>query len=141
MYTLKELQAEIEQVIESMQNAPRPHPDWITQSVIANHPAIDGDDCDFYQCCTRNSVRDAVRKRLNKYKADGKEPDKQIVLEGFERLQKWYLMDEGGEQVAVSIQHMTRDQVLAKAEEQERMGAGCYQHAEELRRYATQMAA
>jgi len=139
MYSLSTLNQEIQTVIEEMESHSRLHPDWITQAVIARHPDVDGNDSDFYQCCTRSGVRDAVRKRLNRYKADpNDQTDAQIVMEGFDRLQKRYLIKENGEQVAVRIECLTRQQILAKALEQERMGYGCFQHAEELRRYAEQ---
>lgn len=138
MYSPADLQQEIEKVIEHMeaQNAARLHPDWITQAVMNRHPDVDGEDADFYQCCSRAEVRNQVRRRLNRYKATAEiEADPQTTLEGFERLQKRYLVAEKGEQVAVRIQLMTEQQLLEKAAELRSMGAGCYQHADEIDRY------
>lgn len=144
MYTLSELTREIEKTIEyfETQNERRLHPDWITQSVIDSHPDIEGDDSDFYRCVSRAGIRDQVRQRLNRYKAKPEvEVDPQLVLEGFERLQKRYLITEDGEQVAIRIQDLSSIQRRAKASELRAMGAGCYQHADELDRYDAQVAA
>ena len=138
MYSLTDLQHEIEKTIERMeaQNEARLHPDWITQAVMNQHPDVDGGDADFYECCSRAEVRNQVRKRLNRYKASADlEIDTQITLEGFERLQKRYLVTEKGEQVAVRIESMATKQLQEKADELRAMGAGCYQHADEIDRY------
>ena len=139
MYSLSDLKQEIEQTIHAMESQSRLHPEWITQAVMSKHSDVDGDDCDFYQCCARAEVRTQVRKRLSKYKADtDMAVDRQIVLEGFERLQKRYLVSENGEQVAIRIQDMTDAQLQAKADEYRAMGAGCFQHADEIDRYRAQ---
>ena len=139
MYSLSDLKQEIEQTIHSMESQSRLHPEWITQAVMSRHSDLDGEDSDFYQCCTRAEVRSQVRKRLNQYKASADTGvDRQIVLEGFERLQKRYLIPENGEQVAIRIQDMTDAQLQAKADEYRAMGAGCFQHADEIDRYRAQ---
>ena len=42
------------------------------------------------------------------------------------------------EQVAIRIQDMTDAQLQAKADEYRAMGAGCFQHADEIDRYRAQ---
>ncbi len=141
MYSLSDLTTEIEHVIETMEGEPRLHPDWIAQAVMQRHPCIEGEDREFYFMLARAHVRDQVRKRLNRYKAEPEiESDRQLVMEGFERLQKRYLIAEDGEWVAIRVQDMTRSQRLAKAHELRVMGAGCYQHARELERYDQMLA-
>ncbi len=142
MYSATDLTREIEQAIEQFENASerRLHPEWITQSVMERHTAIDGDDCDFYRLTARGEVRNQVRLRLNRFKARPEmEADKQIVFEGFERLQKRYLVCEDGEQVAIRVQDMSSAQRRAKSTELRAMGAGCYQHADELDRYDAEL--
>jgi len=144
MYSTADLTAEIELVIEQLEanHARKLHPDWITQAVMYRHTGIDGEDADFYQCVGRAHVREAVRQRLNRFRAKAEvEADKQLVLEGFERLQKRYLITEDGEQVAIRVQDMTSAQRKLKANELRTMGAGCYQHADELERYDAQATA
>lgn len=141
-YTFAQLTQEIEQVIEQFEasNARSLHPDWITQAVVDRHLEVDGEDADFWRVVGRAEVRSQVRSRLNRYRVKPEvEPDRQLVLEGFERLQQRYLVDEGGEQIAVRVQDMTLDQLDAKERELRVMGAGCYQHADEIRRYRNQI--
>lgn len=138
MYSLKDLTAEIEQVIEDFENhnERRLHPDWITTAVMNRHPDVEGADADFYRVMSRSQVREAVRQRLNAYKAKPEvEPDRQLVMQGFERLQLRYLVKEDGEWVAVKVEMMTTEQRKAKAAELRAMGRGCFQHADELERF------
>lgn len=62
-------------------------------------------------------------------------PDAQLVLEGFERLQKEYLIEEDGAQVSVPIEEMSDAQLMEKHAELRAMGDGCYLHADEILRY------
>lgn len=138
MYSLKELTAEVDVIIDRLQSedAPRIHPDWITQEVMGAHQGIEGEDCDFYLCTGRAAVRDAVRARLNRFKASPEvETDRQLVLEGYERLQRHYLVNEDETQVAVHIEMLSDDQLLQKASEYRAMGKGCFEHANEIDRY------
>lgn len=140
MYSLSDLKQEIEQTISAMESQSRLHPEWITQAVMSKHSDVEGNDTDFYQCCARAEVRTQVRKRLSQYKASADTTvDRQIVLEGFERLQKRYLIAENGEQVAIRIQDMTEEQLQVKANEYRAMGVGCFQHADEIDRYREQL--
>ena len=138
MYTFSELTAEVQSVLESLDDEPRWSAVWITQEVLNRHPDIDGNDSDFYVCMTRSSVRDHVRKHLNRYKLNPEtqiHPDKQIVMAGFERLQKRYALTDGEDEVLIQTQTATDVQLLTKADELDRMGEGCHQHAQEIRRY------
>lgn len=142
MFTTAQLTQEIEQVIRTLEddNARALHPEWITQAVVNLHPDVDGADADFWRVVGRAEVRSQVRAKLNRYKVKPElQPDAQLVLEGFERLQQRYIVTEDGEQVAVRIQDMTPAQRRSKAAELRAMGAGCYQHADEMERYDAQV--
>lgn len=142
MFTISDLTQEIEQVIQQFEvvNSRKLHPEWITQAVVDLHRDVDGADADFWRLVGRQEVRNQVRTRLNRYKAKAQvEPDAQLLLEGFERLQQRYLVAEDGEQVAIRIQDMTSAQRRAKSIELRAMGAGCYQHADEMDRYDAQI--
>jgi len=141
MYSQTDLTREINELILAMQerNEPRMHPDWITQEIMLRHPGIEGEDSDFYTLTARSHVRDSVRQALNRFKVKPElVANSQITLEGFERLQRYYLADEDGAQVAVRVQDMTERQLADKAAELRAMGAGCYQHADEIERYHAQ---
>lgn len=140
MYSLKDLTQEIEELVEERRQCGGDlHPDWLTQEILSRHSDITGADADFYQCCARGEVRDAVRQRVNRYKAKPElSPDPQLVLDGFERLQERYLIEVDGVQVARLVHDMSHAQLSAKAAELRGMGAGCYQHADEIERYLSQ---
>jgi hypothetical protein len=139
MYSMSDLTSEIEQVVEGLEHmaAPRLDRDWITQAVMAKHPDVEGADADFYACVSREKVRDAVRQRLNRYKAKAEVfPDPQLVLSGFERLQRYYSIEEDGQHDTVRVQDMSPAQLRKKATELYAMGVGCNQHGDELMRFA-----
>lgn len=139
MYSINQLVKEIRSVIDCRMSRKEPiHPDWVTQEIISSHQGVDGEDSDFYLCVGRETIRSQVRKQINRFALSPEkaiETDRQLVLPGYERLQAFYLVDIGGEQVAVPIERMTRPQRKAKATELRAMGDGCYQHADEMERY------
>ena len=140
MFDTNDLSGEIDRVIDA--TVGKKHPDWITEAVMLKHPAPEGDEADFYLCCARAWVRQAVGRRLGRAKLSAsKVPDEQFVLEGFARVQKEYLLDEDGVSVSVPIEHMTDEQIIEKEAELTAMGTGCFEHAAELQRYRLARAA
>lgn len=139
MYKLSDLINEIRQITDrSIKTGATLHPDWVTQEIMSNHVDIDGEDADFHLCVSRETVRDQVRRQINRYKntpESAANPDKQIVLEGFNYVQRAYLVDEQGTQIAIPIERMTSAMRKAKIEELRAMGRGCLRHADELERY------
>lgn len=139
MYTIGNLVKEIASITDHLvKQGIALHPDWVTQKIQANHQNIEGEDSDFYTCVSKETIRDQVRKRINKFKISperNSEVDKQLVIPGFERLQLAYVIEINGEQIAIPLPVMTSAQRKAKAAELRAMGAGCYQHADELDRY------
>ncbi len=136
MYTQADLTKEIQDVLEGMEDTRAWEAEWITQAVLGLHQEIAGSDADFYVCMARNQVHTAVRKHLNRYKLTPEvEADRQIVMEGFERLQQRYAVEEHGVERFVRIQDLTKAQLMAKVNELLAMGRGCYQHADELERF------
>lgn len=139
MYLMTNLVEEIAELINGkIKEGITCNPNWITQQILANHPDLTGSDADFYTCTARETIREKVRKRINKFKLmpDSQlQGDSQVVIPGFERLQRAYLTDQDGEQVAISIEKMTHPQLCLKVTELRAMGDGCYLHADELERY------
>lgn len=135
--TETDLQHEVSQIVIDRINSGEPtNAAWLTQAVVGAHPDIHGSDAEWYTYCAYGSVRDAVRDVLRKYRPDPKqEPDRQILLPGFERLQQAYLISRGGDQVLVAINQLTDEELEEKAREYEVMAQGCLKHADELRRY------
>ncbi|MGB0973113.1 MAG: hypothetical protein ACPGVG_19485 [Mycobacterium sp.] len=112
--------------------------DWVAHQIMLDHPYIQGDDAPFYRLGASSWVRDCVRRYLHRFKPRAEvEADKQLVLEGFERLQRAYLVTRNKQQVIVPVDHLSVDELRAKGRECQAMGDGCYQHASELFRYAS----
>lgn len=139
MYKLSELVTEIRSITDRfIGHGATLHPDWITQEIMSNHSEIIGNDADFHLCVSRETVRNQVRRQINRYKntpENAANPDKQLVLEGFQYVQRAYLIDANGDQVAIPIERMTSAMRKAKIEELRAMGRGCLRHADELERY------
>jgi len=134
MFEPSQLAQDIEQAIESMRG--NKHPDWITQAVCDKHRDVHGVDAEFWTVVGRREIRERVRAALNRFKLkDTVEPDRQIVLVGFERLQTHYLIEQDEVQVAVPIEDMTEAQWDAKEHELAAMRDGLAQHLAEIRRY------
>ncbi len=139
MYKLSDLINEIRTITDrSMAIGATCHPDWVTQEIMAQHASIVGEDSDFHLVVSRETVRAQVRKQIGRYKLTPEGalcPDGQLVLEGFEFLQRAYLIDRDGEQVAIPVERMTSAMRQAKIKELRAMGQGCMRHADELERY------
>lgn len=139
MYSIKQVRDDIRRYIGFMaeRNNSQLDPDWITQAVLNEHADITGPDSDFYLCCSRQTVRHEARQIINRLEWD-QEKDAQIVLEGFERLQKYYMTERSGQRVAVRIDLMTQDELESKLREHEARLAAEEVHVQELRRYIDQ---
>lgn len=109
--------------------------DWVTQSIVKQHAGITGDDAEWYQLCAFGHIRYLVRQRLRLFKVTLEDPDDQVVLPGFDRLQNAYLTERDGDHVVVPIGQLTVNEIREKIGELRRMGDGCHRHADELERY------
>lgn len=137
-FTLADLNREIDAVVEGAvaRRDAVLHPAWLTQAVMARHPDISGGDADFAVCAAQAYVRNEVRLRLNRYKLRPEEAaEKQMLLPGFERLQLYYLVSRGGEQVAVHVEQLTPEEGAAKLAELRAMREGLDVHIRELARF------
>lgn len=139
MYSFADVQREIGAKIQHLMqtNGPVLHPDWMLHSLLADHPDVDGKDADFYKCCTKTTVLNEIRQQINRRKVNGdnSEESAQLVMPGFEFLQKHYVVHRDKEQCIVRIDLLTDEEIESKAQEREAMGRACFAHADELRRY------
>lgn len=139
MFTLKDLTAEINAMVLDNLNAEiAVHPNFVTTQILEKRKDIKGKDTDFYQCVAYAQVRHEVGNCIRRLKITPESaviPDPQLILPGFVRLQKAYLVDNDGIQMAIPITKMSRKQRFEKINELRVMGDGCYQHADELERY------
>ena len=134
---MKNLARQIDIEFELMMDADVIHPDWMTQSLMTKFFAdATGSYLLEIKEATYDSVRNRFRERINRYKVKPEvHADPQLVLPGFKRLQTMYCVERDGAQVAVKINKMTPDELDAKKAELRAMGAGCYEHADEIERY------
>lgn len=138
MYTEAMIDKEIKKKVAWLeaQNGKELHKGWLINAVIQDHADINGEDADFAICCARLTIRSRVESYFRKIKENEKDPtDEQMIFPGYKRLQKRYIVDRDTELVAVSILDMTDEEIRSKAEEHRKMGAGHYEHADELMRF------
>src|SRR6185436_11242062 len=78
--------------------------EWLTKAVVNRHTAISGEDKEWHQVCAYEHIRNVVRKCVQRYKeSPNLDNDPQMTLEGFEHLQKAYLVERKKKQVVVPI--------------------------------------
>lgn len=143
-YNAESLTAEIRAIISDLeQRNERKVPDWITSAVLKKHPlpkSMPEDDADFALLCEHAHVRSTVGKVLGRPKLEvNAAPDPQLVLEGFEHLQKEYVVTaESGAKVSIPIEQISDDQLLEKADELDATSITLAAHAVEMRRYVAE---
>lgn len=139
---IKAINASIEKLVsDKIQNAEPVAMSWITQEVLSNHGNIQGDDTEFYMVCARHYVSDQVKRQIKKYEPTESQADAQLIMEGFDHLQKAYPVERNEERVIMPIELMTDDEVLKRSNEYRAMAAGCTNHAKELIQYLEQRGA
>jgi hypothetical protein len=110
--------------------------DWFTQEILTLKCEIEGDDTDFYVACAVGFIKDTVKRCIGDYKPKASSvADAQMVMDGFDHMQKAYTVDREGETVLVPVQHLTSVEIEGRAAELEAMAKGCIAHARELRAY------
>lgn len=138
-YSSNDLSTEIKQLVEAAIGQTKAMPaDWIKMSVIARHPLPGnwtGDHRDFAVLCIHSHVRSEVKDALRKMKVREDLGDPQITMEGFNRLQRAYIIERNNELVVVPLELCTTAELLAKAEELQAKIEGMAEHRAEILRY------
>jgi hypothetical protein len=133
---LHAISAEILGMIESEIAVGRcPQPAWLVHAVVTswrNPPS--GPDADKWLLCGYGHVRTIVRQVVRSRRSD-KDDDAQLVLEGFQRLHRWYIVPRGGEQTIVAVDRLTVEEALMIIEELNRSKRGLDIHIDEMQRY------
>ncbi|WP_233866732.1 hypothetical protein [Paraburkholderia adhaesiva] len=143
-YNAESLTAEIKQIIRDLESRnERKVPDWITNVVLKKHPLpknMPDDDADFALLCEHAHVRSTVGQVLGRPKLEvNPTPNPQLILEGFEHLQKEYVVTaEHGAKVSVPIEQISDEQLLEKADELDATSLTLAAHAVEMRRYVAE---
>lgn len=149
MISQKKLTEEVRQIVKDMLTSKEVIPvKWLVQSFIKEWEPPKGKDEDYWRLCGYEHVGATFRRVSNRYtlgKGEELEDENEsqgdfsdIILEGFERVQKAYFLKRDNERCLVPTELLTRKEAEAKVEELEQMAAGCKLHAEELQRYIRQ---
>lgn len=134
MYADSDLEKEVREIVEGGGDDELPKALIVDKILAQKTPES---DADFFGLCARAHTEDAVRRFLNRYRGTAKADivDPQLILPGFERLQRFYLVERRDAQVLVPVEHLSDAELERKAVDYVAMGDGCHEHARELRRY------
>lgn len=106
--------------------------EWVTAGILHAKAEPECEDADFYLLCARAHLAEIVKRCIGKYKA-ATVTDDQLVLPGFDHLQRGYQVERENVRLLVPTDLLTDDEIEARASEYEAMAAGCRAHARELR--------
>lgn len=107
---------------------------WIAQEILASHDDIDGEDAAWYRVCTFKEVCRIAKSAIGKFRAEDITSE-QLLLPGFKHLCKAYPLTREGELVLVPVDQCSDGELLARADELDKMAKGCVDHAAEIREY------
>ena len=112
--------------------------DWIAKDFLDKRSDISGGDAAMYRVCTKAHIQRIVKKVVGKYDVEARATqDAQILLEGFEQLQRAYTVTRDEKVVLVPVYKLTDAEILTRADEYDRMAKGCRRHARELRDFVS----
>lgn len=110
--------------------------EWLTQEILSMKSDIEGGDADFYLACGVRYIHDAVKNCIGAYKPKpNAAPNAQIVMDGFDYMQRAYSILRDDEIVLVPVNQLSDEEIHVRADELEAMARGCVAHAKELRNY------
>lgn len=108
---------------------------WATKEILDTYCDIEGRDVDFYKITAKFYIADLVKRCIKKYETPDQTASGQIVMDGFEHLQKAYPVDRGEGREIVPVSQLSDAELEDRAADYEKMAAGCIKHALEIRQY------
>lgn len=114
------------------------HPQWITHEICAEHAdaLAEDDGAEFWRHFAYLGCRKLVGRYIAKHFGDDVDAaDRQPVFPGFSHVQRRYVVVRGGDEVAVLAEHLTDEEIDAKADSLEKDAQSRREHADELRRF------
>lgn len=112
-----------------------PQATWIVNAIVSEWDPPRGRDSDKWTLCGYANVRTIVRSVVRSYKPDDESDDSQLILDGFERLHKAYLVSRDDEQAVVRVDRLTVSEALTIIDELNRSKRGLDIHIAEMQRY------
>lgn len=136
----KQLTDEIKEVLNRLaENQQEWRANLITTEIVSNHEDELVGDAYFSRHNNWENTRREVNRTIKQMADIQPEGDQgQLVLEGFERLQKYYMVTRDDERVGVHIYDMTKEELIQKKSELRSMRKGLEVHEDEIDRFISQ---
>jgi len=93
---------------------------WATIEVLNNYSDIEGGDADFYRITAREYVANQVKRSIKAFDPTPETMGGQLVLDGFEHLQKAYPVGSGDDRQLVPVDQVPDEALFASLCEAER---------------------
>tara|TARA_R110000868_G_scaffold25149_10_gene98243 strand:+ start:1510 stop:1941 length:432 start_codon:yes stop_codon:yes gene_type:complete len=108
--------------------------EWLTTEILAMKDKIEGEDADFYIACGADFIKKTVKRVIGEYEPQA-QTFAQIVMEGFDYLQKAYTVSRDNETTLVPVTMLSDAELEVRAQEYEAMAKGCIKHSLEIRAF------
>lgn len=122
-------------VMQKVDAGQRVKMEWTAAEVLNELDNIEGADVDFYLITARHYIIDQVKRCVGKFEVTVADVSGQIVMDGFEHLQKAYPMDRGDGRELIPIGQLTDDEIKARSQEYVKGGEALIRHGFELIQY------
>lgn len=112
--------------------------EFIAHAIVSSHAEglPDNEHTDFWRHCAYRSVREAVRRCINKRAGDERPADdRQYRIPGYDHVHAYYVVRRDDTDVGVPVSDLTDDEIDQKSALYKKMGRECFDHADELQRY------
>jgi hypothetical protein len=137
--SIKDVQDVIRAIVtEKIDAGQRVNMHWVTVEVLNKYPSVYGDDAAFYLITAREYVADQVKRSITKIDKVLKDVGAQLVMDGFEYLQKAYSLELGEDgRELIPIDQISDSDLLARADEYYKMSVGNRKHGDEIVAYVS----
>lgn len=135
MDPLKALKSEIRTLINDRTSAGVIiRADWLTTEVMGGRNSFHGDDAAIYVILAYKALGEIVKDCIGKYEPKV-QTEGQLLLPGFDHVQRAYPVMRGGERVLVPTDLLTDLEIEERCEDLRAMARGCFDHVKELQSY------
>jgi hypothetical protein len=111
--------------------------DWLSTEYLESKGDVSGGDLEFYRTCALAHVSEVIKKVVGKYDSKPARAETEVLLPGFEHLQRAYTIKRDGVHLLVPVDQLRPEELLTRAAEYDDMAKGCRAHARELREYVS----